>query len=212
MQTLPAEDRPSPPPSRRRPYGLMAASLLAAVVLVVAFAVAFTMDDGTGDGGEPVIELGGEPSFTVPGLVATDRTGQPVPGEPFETADGDTVALAELAGTPLVVNFFNSRCTPCITEMPALQAASEALGDEVAFVGVDTLDDPADGDALVERTGVDYLVLRDPDGALIEDFGGIGLPTTAFVDADGRIRAVQLKALDEEQILDLVAEHLGVQP
>jgi peroxiredoxin len=213
MDDMPAEDRPSTPPARRRPYGLMAASLLAAIVLVVAFGVAFSLDTEGDDGrGDQVIELGDDPSFTVPGLVAEDRTGEAVSATTFERADGGTMALADLAGTPLVVNFFNSDCTPCITEMPALQAAHEALGDGVVFVGVDTLDRPEDGDALVERTGVDYLVLRDPDGHLIEEFGGIGLPTTAFVGADGRIRAVQLKALDEEQILELVAEHLEVRP
>ena len=72
----------------------------------------------------------------------------------FVTFDDQEVPLSSLRGTPTVVNFFASTCTPCITEMPAFEEVYQELGgDQLAFLGLAVADRPDDALALVEQTG-----------------------------------------------------------
>jgi thiol-disulfide isomerase/thioredoxin len=125
---------------------------------------------------------------------------------------GDVVCTADWEGTPTVVNFWATWCGFCIEEMPDLQAASEALGDRVRFVGVDVQDNRDDALALVAETGVTYDNVADPrqqDG-FYGALGNRGMPTTLFVDPQGTVVWRHTGPLDEQTVLDLVAEHLDV--
>lgn len=122
------------------------------------------------------------------------------------------VSTADWRGTPTVVNFWATWCTFCLEEMPALQAASEQLGDRVRFVGIDRQDPREDALAFLADTGVTYDQVASPDGGYYEQVGARGMPTTLFVDADGVVVFRHTGPLDEEQTLDLVAEHLDVVP
>lgn len=128
----------------------------------------------------------------------------------FTTFDGETVALTTLDGTPTVVNFFASTCVPCIEEMPAIEQVHLDLGDEVAFLGLAVSDRPEDAQALVERTGVTYRTAQDKDGSVINALGGLVLPTTVLLDADGTIVAMHPGELDESDLRDLIADELGI--
>ena len=48
----------------------------------------------------------------------------------YTTFDGEEVPLSSVRGTPTVVNFFSSTCTPCITEMPAFEEVYQEVGGE----------------------------------------------------------------------------------
>src|SRR5690606_18069835 len=51
--------------------------------------------------------------------------GRPAPDFTLTTLEGETLALSELRGTPVVLNFWATWCGPCQREMPALQAAAQ---------------------------------------------------------------------------------------
>lgn len=135
-----------------------------------------------------------------------------VAGVTFTTFEGDEVALSSLAGTPMLVNFFASTCVPCVTEMPALQAVHEQLGDQVLFLGLAMQDRPEDAQALVERTGVTYRTAQDKDGSVIAALGGTVLPTTVLIGADGKIVASHSGQLDEDGLRSFIADGLGITP
>ncbi|MCP5025753.1 MAG: TlpA family protein disulfide reductase [Actinomycetia bacterium] len=139
----------------------------------------------------------------------TGNVGDPVPIDSFEMFDGTTATFADFAGKPLVVNFFASWCGPCRAEMPDFQAVHETLGDDVVFLGFAFQDRPEDARALVEETGVTYAFATDP-GQFQADFGGIAMPTTAFVNENGRIIDVHSGLLDQDGLLERITEHLGV--
>ena len=127
---------------------------------------------------------------------------------------GDDVDLSTLRG-PMVVNLWASWCEPCREEMPILQRFHERYGDRVAVLGIDYQDtQPVGAMELVEDTGVTYPLLADPQSALD---GATplprlnGLPFLAFVDADGKVVHREFVAIDsEQQLLDLVDRHLGI--
>lgn len=128
---------------------------------------------------------------------------------PFETFDGETTTLADFDG-PLVVNFFASWCTPCVTEMPEFDEVYRELDGAVTFIGLNYDDRADDAREIVERTGVTYPVGRDVDGELFQAFAGVGMPTTAFIRADGTVTMVRSTAVNQDDLRDLIRDELGV--
>jgi thiol-disulfide isomerase/thioredoxin len=122
--------------------------------------------------------------------------------------DGSPLKLADFRGQKLVVNFFSSTCVPCRKEMPALQAVHERLGEDVTFIGIAVQDDRDAAQDLIDKTGVRYELGQDPSGKLFQDFGGVVLPMTAFVDADGTVMDTHTGALDEQEITQRISDNL----
>ena len=125
---------------------------------------------------------------------------------------GRDVDLAQLRGTPLVVNFWATYCQPCREEMPLLQRLHERAGDQVRMLGVD-FDDPHPAMALelAAATGVTFPLVADPQARLRSPLRITGLPVTLLVDADGRIAYTPVGPVSSyHQLADLVREHLGV--
>ncbi|HSL56866.1 MAG TPA: TlpA disulfide reductase family protein [Acidimicrobiales bacterium] len=127
----------------------------------------------------------------------------------FVTFDGVEASTADYLGRPLVVNFWASWCAPCVAEMPDFEEVHQRLGDDVAFLGLNLRDPVDEGLALVERTGVTYDIGRDPDGSALNFYGGLGMPTTVFIDAEGTVVEVHSGALDAAQLEAKIAPLLG---
>ncbi len=130
----------------------------------------------------------------------------------FTTYEGEEVPLASLRGTPTVVNFFASTCTPCIKEMPAFEEVHQEVGTEVTFIGLAVTDPPDAAQALVEQTGVTYRTALDEDGSVINALGGTVLPTTVVLDADGVVLNTHPGELTADELRALLADELGVTP
>jgi thiol-disulfide isomerase/thioredoxin len=180
-------------------------TLVVSTVLALIAAVAVVVVLGGGDDG------GSDRSSVVTIPLVPD--GEPVdPDEAtFTEFDGEVVALSSLRGTPVVVNFFASFCTPCITEMPAFESVHQALGDQVTFLGLAVADRTDEAQDLVERTKVTYRTAQDRDASVIEALGGgTHLPTTVLLDADGNVVARHLGQLDADELRDLLSEELGI--
>ena len=141
---------------------------------------------------------------------APDGDHRPVPEVRFNYFDGSEGTLADLAGTPAVINFWASWCPPCITEMPAFEAVHIELAPDVAFLGFNVGDEPGAARELAERTGVTYPLAEDPDSTIFQAFGGFGMPTTALVTPEGMIVHVISSRLRAQDLRALIAEHLGV--
>ena len=95
--------------------------------------------------------------------------------------------LAELRGHPVVVNKWASWCGPCRAEFPFFQRLSVARGKDIAFLGVNALDDADAAAEFATEFPVSYPHYRDPDQEIAKVFrGNAGFPTTAFYDRRGR--------------------------
>lgn len=128
----------------------------------------------------------------------------------------DTVALADFAGTPTVVNFFASWCTACDAELPAFVAVTEQVGDRVDFVGVAS-QETGDPMFMPDRHGLDGLwpLAEDagPDGSgLSRGLGARGMPVTAFYDVDGTLLQRHVGAMTESSLLATIDELYGIEP
>jgi thiol-disulfide isomerase/thioredoxin len=128
--------------------------------------------------------------------------------------DGSTTTLGKIqAGTPMVVNLWAYWCEPCRRELPAIRDAQATLGDSVTVVISHT--DPSETKGLdtLRALGVTELIsVSDQEEELPTLLGAPPvLPLTVFVRADGTVAHVLVEPMDSEQdVLDAVAEHLGV--
>src|SRR5438270_2200235 len=130
----------------------------------------------TSGGGDTTVKAGGAgaqaaPPFSLPNL---------------EEGKG-AISLQSSKGTPVLVNFWATWCTPCVQEMPMLEAAHRRFGSKVQFIGIDRQDYRPDALAFVQRTHVTYPSAYDPDGTLDGPYRLRGMPTSVFIDARGRV-------------------------
>jgi len=137
----------------------------------------------------------------------TDRSHLAVALQDF---DGGGFTLESYEGRPMVVNFWASWCPSCAAEMPAFEQVHQRLQGTVNFLGVNHSDRRSSAEELARSTGVTYRLAEDPDGQLFSAFGGTGMPTTAFIDADGGVAEVVVGQLSEHQLTSLIQEHLEV--
>lgn len=137
--------------------------------------------------------------------------GDQLPEAQLVTLEGQEFALSTVVGEPTVLNFFASWCGPCRAELPEFQEVSIAVaGDGVNFLGINTREtDVEQARELIDATGVTYPVALGDDGSLFEAVGGLGMPTTAFVDASGNIVEVHSGILRGDDLESKIEEHFG---
>ena len=111
------------------------------------------------------------------------------------------VSLPERPGRLTVLNFWASWCVPCRKEMPDLQAVHRAMGDRVAFLGIDHQDARQDAAAFLRQTGVTYPSGYDPEGSIAQRYGVRGLPTTIVIDAGGQVLGHYTGPVRKDQLL-----------
>lgn len=107
----------------------------------------------------------------------------------FPDLTGKTVALSQLKGRPVVANFWATWCTPCVEEMPHLDALSKSL-PSIQFVGIG-IDTEANISQFITKIPVSYpLYVAGHSGiSLVRELGNAagGLPFTVLLDAEGHI-------------------------
>ncbi len=137
------------------------------------------------------------------------RRGQVAPDFSLETLTGETLRLSDFRGQPVLLNFWNSWCPPCRTEMPELQRVQETPGDQVVILGVNLLyqeDRLEDVHAFVREQGLTFPILLDRDGRVVTDYRVISLPTSFFIDAEGKIYLVQVGPMTRPFIEGILRE------
>jgi peroxiredoxin len=152
---------------------------------------------------------------TVTTIAAQDR-GKPITFT-GTTDTGQTISSKSYLGQVVVVNFWYAGCAPCRAEAPMLEKAYKSLqSDNVAFIGVNTIDQADTSRAFSVSHDITYPSIVDADsGSVRLAFAGkmapSATPTTMVLDTKGRIAARVLSELDSPAILeqlvdDVVAE------
>ncbi|GAA5784815.1 hypothetical protein GCM10007860_17400 [Chitiniphilus shinanonensis] len=116
----------------------------------------------------------------------------------LDTVDGKAATLATWRGTPLVVNFWATWCSPCREEIPEFVALQKKYAGRIQFVGI-AIDDAEAVRAFIKQYRVNYPSLIGEGNAMkaMQAEGNTvgGLPFTALYDAQGNKVAVHLGRL-----------------
>lgn len=141
------------------------------------------------------------------GSFATATTiGSAAPDFSLVDLDGNEVRLADLRGSPVIVNFWASWCGPCVEEFPLLRALAEENADDgLVVLGIVYQDRSEAARAFMERNGGSWPALMDPDQRVATAYKIFAPPETYFIGRDGRIVARHIGQFTAESLEAKVA-------
>jgi cytochrome c biogenesis protein CcmG/thiol:disulfide interchange protein DsbE len=160
---------------------------LAVAAVVVVFGVVLALNVGSDpqeDAQQSHLVGKAAPSFDLPNL------------------DGGRVQLADIAGKSAIVNFWNSWCTPCRDEEPALKQfyADHKDDPDFAMIGIVRDDETDTVKAYVKENGVDWTVALDPGSVAALDFGTRGQPETYAISPGGVVAAAKYGKMSPKEL------------
>ena len=124
------------------------------------------------------------------------QRGRPAPAFSGTTLDGETLALADLRGRPVVVNFWGPSCVPCREEFPLfLDELALHEADGLAIIGVLMFDPPIPAQDFIRDQGATWPTIDDPDGKIRTAYRAVARPQTYFIDRNGILRGIQVGQL-----------------
>jgi thiol-disulfide isomerase/thioredoxin len=166
-------------------------ALIAALAAGLITSIVLGGDDGASDASGGRLTLSGDKAVDIDRMLAA----------PLRTPEGEATTLDRLRDDrPMLVNLWASTCTPCIREMPMLEAAAK-VNPEVQVIGLATQDPAAKAAKLAKQTGITYPWALDPDGEFFYQVKAAGLPTTLLISPSGAIVDTKTGAFDDEREL-----------
>jgi len=125
------------------------------------------------------------------GEAATALEGQPAPDFKLNGVDGTTIALADLRGSIVVLDFWATWCGPCVQSLPHIDQLNKDLSDKGVKVFAVNLEEPK---AMVQKFIIAHKlslpVLLDTDGATGKKYLASAIPETVVIGKDGVIKKV----------------------
>jgi len=120
-----------------------------------------------------------------------------------------TVALSQLRGQIVVLNFWATWCEPCVEEVPSLvemQRRMKYKGVTVVAVSVDVNEN--NYRQFVKEHTVNLMTVRDPDQRTSNLYGTFKFPETYIIDRNGVMRRKFIGAVDwtEPEITDFLSK------
>jgi thiol-disulfide isomerase/thioredoxin len=123
------------------------------------------------------------------GTAPGQRIGQYAPDFELQSLEGKNVKLSDFRGKAVLLNFWATWCGPCKVEMPWFVELQKEYGPQgFQIIGV-AMDDASTEDIakFTRELGVNYPILLGKE-SVGQSYGGVGvLPTTFFVDRDGKV-------------------------
>jgi len=139
---------------------------------------------------------GGLATLSSNGVMAREKVAIDAPAPDFELTliGGEKVALADLKGQVVLLNFWATWCVPCRTELPTLDAYYSLQKKNGLRVFAVTTQDSAPLGQLKKL----FAVLRMPSAKRIKGpYGPLtGVPTNFIIDRSGTVRYAKAGALD----------------
>ena len=122
---------------------------------------------------------------------ATLQTGAPAPAFQLNSNAGKPVALADLKGQIVLLNFWASWCGPCRQEMPILEQLNRQYHAKgVTLLGVNVEPDSAAAVNWLKATPVTFPILFDTDSKVSQLYEVAGMPNTVIIDRKGVVRYI----------------------
>ncbi|MEW9674681.1 thiol-disulfide oxidoreductase ResA [Lentibacillus sp. L22] len=116
-----------------------------------------------------------------------------------------SVQLSDLKGKGVMLNFWATYCDPCKAEMPYMEKLYpkyKERGVEIVAVSLDATQLVID--KFINKYDLTFPVLHDTKNQVLDQYGVEPLPSTFFINPDGKVEEVVEGALT----LDTLEDHL----
>lgn len=156
--------------------------------------------------------------LALPALVAPSHasaTSRPAPPFSLDQRGGGSVALADLRGKVVLVNFWATWCGPCRKEMPLLEQLHRKYAPlGLVMLGVNVEEDARLFDRFLKDVPVSFPILLDPRNGVSKLYDVAAMPSTVIIDRQGNIRYVHqgYQPGDENAYQDMVRTLIRERP
>ncbi len=141
------------------------------------------------------------------GIITVD--GRDAPELVLKDINGESYDLSKSRGKWVFMHFWASWCGPCRKEMPTIQAIASQFKDSgLSIVLVNTSEDEDTVFDFLGTVAPDMNTLLDSDGNVTERWQPRGLPSTYFVDPEGKLRFIALggRPWDKDEYLGFLKD------
>jgi thiol-disulfide isomerase/thioredoxin len=195
--------------------GLVAIVGGAALVLWLA-GVLGGQGGGTTESGVKIESVALPDTPPAPGLGDLDvapKEGSLAPDFEISDFEGTRYRLSDFRGTPVYVNFWATWCVPCQRELPDIQELADRHREGLIVIAVNR-EEPLDRaesyfrniEKLNGEPGLDFDVNgMDPDDTLYDEYRGLGMPVSVFIDANGVVAKLYNGLIDLGTMEEAVA-------
>jgi cytochrome c-type biogenesis protein len=132
---------------------------------------------------------------------------EPAPDFTLTDLDGKTLRLSDFRGKTVVIDFWATWCPPCVYQAPELNKLWEAHREAGDLVVIGVAIDVEGASVVapwVADHGIRYRIALGSE-ELAREFGAVGFPTLALIDAQGRLESLHIGLLDYKGLEALVA-------
>lgn len=113
--------------------------------------------------------------------------------------DGSDFRLSAQKGKVVVINFFASWCVSCGEETPFIEKTARKYPPQtVAFLAIAVDDTEKKARAFLEKAGLTIPAGLDKTGKIKDAYGLYGMPTTFFIDKNGKVSYFHAGVVTEE--------------
>jgi len=135
-------------------------------------------------------------------LSAVQAESEMAPNFTLKSRSGKNIKLSELRGQVVMINFWASWCGPCRKEMPLLEKLYKkykSLGFVILGVNVD--DKARQAESLLKQIDISFPILFDSDKKISAKYKVTAMPSSFFIDRDGKLRSEHKGYLPEYELL-----------
>lgn len=137
------------------------------------------------------------------------KVGRSAPNFSLQQLNGPELALSDLKGKGVVLNFWGTWCEPCKKELPALQQQYTQFKDKgLVVLGVNIGESPVAVEPFVKQFGVTFPILLDSESQITKLYRIGPIPTTFFISPDGDVEEIFIGQLNEAMITEKVSKIL----
>ena len=126
------------------------------------------------------------------------------------TSDGTTFKLSEALKEKkaVLINFWYSTCSPCVSEFPYMQTVYERYSDEIDIIALNNYsgDNESKVESFKEEMGLTFNMAKDYS-TLGNSFSLQGYPTSILVDRYGVICLIEVGGLPSEKPFTVMFDH-----
>ena len=162
------------------------------IILVLAGGIGFYLfySQYIAVAGSPDQEL--ERLFGNMGILKMPHTTRPLVIQ-LKDVSGNTVSLSDFRGKIVFLNFWATWCPTCVVEMPSMEKLHQRFkNQDFAMIAVNMQESATQVRSFLKKMRLSFTALLDTSGEVAAGLAVNALPTTFFLDKEGRIMGMAL--------------------